>query len=69
MRFFGDFFILGEDSMLLDKDFTTVDADLIFARVKGRPEMSLEINFDRLWILRIQLENWFNLKNLYLTLL
>ena len=48
MRFFGDFFILGEDSMLLDKDFTTVDADLIFARVKGRPEMSLEINFDRL---------------------
>eukprot|EP00913_Durusdinium_trenchii_P001455 g1348.t1 len=25
-----------EDAMLLDEDFTTVDADLIFARVKGR---------------------------------
>ena len=26
-----------QDSMLLDEDFTTVDADLIFARVKSRP--------------------------------
>ena len=25
-----------QDSMLLDEDFTTVDADLIFARVKSR---------------------------------
>ena len=28
---------LQQDSMLLDEDFTSVDADLIFARVKGRP--------------------------------
>ncbi|CAJ1434385.1 unnamed protein product, partial [Effrenium voratum] len=31
-----------KDAMLLDEDFTTVDADLIFAKVKGRGSRKID---------------------------
>ena len=40
--------------MLLDKDFTTVDADLIFARVKGRPHNSIDLKFASKGFQRLQ---------------